>query len=95
MRLFQIVTRGEFNVNGFRNRDLQALLYDAPAQSPEELRRRSSRVTRQLRMLRAHGLVKKVSHTHRYTLTDKGRQILPAILTANRLPLAQLQTAVS
>jgi predicted transcriptional regulator len=46
-------------------------------------------------MLRAHGLVKKVSHTHRYTLTDKGRRILPAILTANRLPIAQLQTAAS
>lgn len=46
-------------------------------------------------MLRAHGLIKKVPHTHRYTLTDKGRQILPAILTANRLTLGQLQSAAA
>jgi hypothetical protein len=95
MRLFRAVTRGEFNVNGFRNRDLQALLYDHPAESPEDQRRRSARVTRLLRMLRAHGLVKKVSHTHRYILTAKGRQILPVILTVDRVPLAQLEPAVS
>ena len=95
MRLFRAVTRGEFNVNGFRNRDLQALLYDHPVESPEEQRRRSSKVTRLLRMLRAHGLIKKVAHTHRYILTAKGRQILPAILAVDRVPLAQLEPAAS
>jgi hypothetical protein len=95
MQLFRAVTRGEFNVNGFRNRDLQALLYDRPAESPEDVRRRSARVTRLLRLLRAHGLAKKVAHTHRYILTAKGRQILPAILTVDRIPLARLEPAVS
>lgn len=95
MQLFRIVTRGEFNVNGFRNRDIQALLYDHPAQTPEEGRRRSARVTRLLRLLRAHGLIKKVQHTHRYALTDKGRLILPAILTADRVTLTQLNAAPS
>lgn len=48
MQLFAVVTRGEFNVNGFRNRDLQGLLYDQPHQSPEEKRRRGARVTQEL-----------------------------------------------
>ena len=95
MRLFRAVTRGEFNINGFRNRDLQALLYDQPAESAQEQRHRSARVTRLLRMLRAHGLITKVTHTHRYILTVKGRQTLPAILTVDRVPLARLEPAAS
>ncbi|MBI5884461.1 MAG: hypothetical protein HZB91_15300 [Elusimicrobia bacterium] len=46
-------------------------------------------------MLRAHALIKKVAHTHRYILTAKGRQILPAILTVDRVPLARLEPAAS
>ncbi len=32
-------------------------------------------VTRLLGLLRAHGIIKKVPNTHRYTLTTKGREI--------------------
>ena len=94
-RLFQAVTRGEFAVNGFRNRDLQGLLYDDPALSREEKRRRSARVSRLLRMLRAHGLIKKVASTHRYVLTSKGSDILHAVLATQRVTLQQLQTATT
>lgn len=94
-RLLQAVARGEFAVNGLRNRDLQGLLYDAPADSPEEKRRRSARVSRLLRMLRAHGLIKKVTATHRYVLTSKGSDIIHAILATQRVTLQQLQTATA
>ncbi len=90
--LFQAVIRGEFAVNGFRNADLQAHLYDRPAQSPEEKKRRSARVTRQLRMLRAHGLIRKVTSSHRYVLTAGGRDLIAAVLTTQRITLEQLQT---
>ena len=90
--LFQAVSRGEFNVNGFRNADLQAHLFDHPAQSPAERKRRSAKVTRLLRMLRAHGLIKKVQFSHRYVLTAGGRDLIAAILTTQRVTLAQLQT---
>lgn len=92
-QLFGAVSRGEFAVNGFRNRDLQTLLYETSIQTPEEKRRRSARVTRLLRMLRAHGLIQKVTHTHRYILTAKGRNIIPAILTSQRVSLKQLENA--
>lgn len=90
-KLFATVNRGEFAINGFRNRDLQTHLYDHPATSPEEKRRRSARVSRLLRMLRAHGLIAKVPHSHRYMLTQKGREIIPAILTSQRISMDQLQ----
>lgn len=88
--LFRAVSHGEFSVNGFRNRDLQALLFKASPTSPSEKRRRSGRVTRLLRMLRAHHLIQKVPSTYRYLLTPKGNQIIAAVLTAHRISVDQL-----
>jgi hypothetical protein len=95
LQLFQAVTRGEFSINGFRNRDLQALLFKGPADSPQEKRRRSGQISRLLRMLRAHHLVKRVPKTYRYMLTQKGRDILTAILTTRRITLEQLNKAAA
>jgi hypothetical protein len=92
--LLEAANHGEFTLHGFRNRDLQKLLYGAPATSPEEARRRSSAVSRKLRMLRAHGLIQKLPHTHRYQVTAQGRLILNGILMAAKVTLNQLtQTA--
>ena len=89
------VLRGEFAINGFRNRDLQALLYDGPASSPEEQRRRRGAVTRRLRLLRAHGLIHKVSRTHRYVLTTKGRDTLIPIMATQNLTIQELKRAAA
>ncbi len=95
LELFRAISRGEFSLNGFRNRDLQALLFPASPKSPQEKRRRSSRVTRLLRMLRAHRLIKKVPSTYRYVLTSRGRDILTAVLTTQRVTLDQLNKAAA
>jgi hypothetical protein len=44
-------------------------------------------------MLRAHGLIKKVPHTHRYLLTDLGRVAIAAISAAQHATVAQLSKA--
>jgi hypothetical protein len=88
--LLAAVSRGEFTVGGFRNRDLRALLYDAPSVHPKEERRRCARTTRQLRLLRAHGLIRKVSHTHRYILTEKGRRLTTAVLQTKNIPVSEV-----
>src|SRR5438034_1858147 len=94
MALLEGVSRGEFAINGLRNRDLRPLLYgDESAVPPAEVRRRAGRVTRQLRLLRAHGLLQKVPHTHRYQITAQGREIITALLTARHTPIAQLAKA--
>jgi hypothetical protein len=62
-------SRGEFALNGLRNRDLRALLYPAASIAADK-KRQSATITRQLALLRAHGVLKKVSGTHRWLLTD-------------------------
>ncbi len=90
LALFRAINRGEFCVNGFRNRDLQSLISDRAPDSPEEKRRRSARTSRLLRMLRAHHLIQKVPKTHRYLLTSRGRDVISAILCAQQITLEQL-----
>jgi hypothetical protein len=87
------VGRGEFLINGFRNRDLQGLLFTTPASDDHEQRRRSGQVTRQLRMLRAHGLIQKVTHTHRYLVSEKGRQVIAALHAAREADIEKLTQA--
>jgi hypothetical protein len=91
-RLLEAVNRGEFALNGLRNRDLQRLLYkDQPSESDlQEKRRRSAAVSRKLRMLRAHGLIQKVPKTHRYQITAAGRLAISAILTVQQTSMATL-----
>jgi hypothetical protein len=77
--LLEVVGRPEFMVNGLRNRDIVAALNDKQAADPTERKRRSAQMSRQLRLLRGHGLLKKVPKTHRYQVTDRGRLILTAL----------------
>lgn len=93
--LLEAVNRGEFTINGLRNRDLQALLYAGPALCKPEQRRRSASISRKLRLLRAHGLIQKLAHTHRYQVTEKGRLILTALLAARHATLKQLTAQVA
>jgi hypothetical protein len=87
------VGRGEFLINGFRNRDLQRLLFASAAADPAEQRRRCGQITRKLRMLRAHGLIQKVPHTHRYLVSEKGRQVIAAISAAREADIEKLAKA--
>ena len=92
--LLAAINRGEFLLNGFRNRDLRRLLYPArPASDPTIVRRQSAAITRQLRLLRAHGLIRKVSHTHRYQLTPRGRVTVTALLAARQADITTLSAA--
>lgn len=84
---------GAFLLNGFRNRDLRQRLYGAASAVKGEQRRQSARVTRQLRLLRAHGRVQKVAKTHRYQVTAKGRTAITALLAARQMDTSKFTTA--
>jgi hypothetical protein len=88
--LLATVSRGAFTINGFRNRDLQAQFFPTPTDDDRERARRSAWVTRRLRLLRAHSLIRKISGTHRYQLTSAGRRAITAILTALHATVRQL-----
>ncbi len=87
--LLQAVSRGEFAINGLRNRDVRRQLWPKTGTNLQE-RQRAGKVTRQLRILRAHGLLAKVSGTHRYVLTPTGRKIITALLAARSADVEQL-----
>src|SRR6516164_5987341 len=87
--LLEAISRGEFTLNGLRNRDLRKLLYASTDQITQR-RRQSAALTRKLAILRAHRLIRKVPATHRYILTQNGRRIVTALLAARRADVDQL-----
>lgn len=91
--LLEAVSRGQFILTGFRNRDIRALLFTSPAIDGRESRRRSGALTRKLRLLRAHGLIRKIPRTSRYVISDQGRVQITALLTARAANTAKLAAA--
>ena len=87
--LMAIVNRGEFAINGFRNRDVRVHLYGVTDDKRKE-RKEMAAVGRRLRLLRGHGLIAKVSKTHRYVVTKKGRRIITALLAARQASTEKL-----
>jgi hypothetical protein len=82
--LLAAVSRGEFATSGFRNRDLRRILHPKSAKlDAADQKRIAAKVGRRIRLLRAHGLIRKVQKSHRYTLTPKGT-LLAAALWATR-----------
>jgi len=67
--LFVAIARGEHRISGFRNSDLQA-----------RLQQNGGQISRLLKCLRLHGLVKKVGHTYKYYLTRLGRSVVACAL---------------
>jgi hypothetical protein len=78
--LLTAVADPKWMINGLRNRDLVAMLYSTRAEDAKESRRRSSRVTRLLRLLRAHGLLEKIPKAHRYQVSPEARVKIQALL---------------
>lgn len=89
--LLQAVARGEHATSGFRNRDIRSLLFPTAANAdPAELRRLCARTSRLLRMLRAHGLIRKIPKTHRYRLSSCGQLLATALFATRSASIKQL-----
>jgi len=70
LTLFQLLLRGEFNISGFKNRNLRQFLS----------RKSGPQISRIIKRLRRHGLIKKVRNTYKYYLTTLGRRVLATAL---------------
>jgi hypothetical protein len=64
--LLMTILRGEFNISGFRNKDIRKWF-------PSFC---SAKVSRLLRRLRCHGLIKKVAGTHKYYATKLAKETI-------------------
>jgi hypothetical protein len=68
--LFRLLLDGQFVIQGFSNKALRQHLTN----------KNSGQITRLLKRLRVHGLIKRVGKRYRYYLTDFGRQVAALIL---------------
>jgi hypothetical protein len=64
--LFESLGSGEFNISGFQNKDLRRRLRA----------RTSGQISRTMKRLRVHGLIKKVGRTYKYYVTAVGKQVI-------------------
>jgi hypothetical protein len=90
VKLLEMVSQGDFMINGFRNRDIREALHGTQEVALKERRRQAAAVTRQLRLLQVHELIGKQGNTHRYQLTEKGQRAITAVLAARRADTAKL-----
>jgi hypothetical protein len=90
-RLLMFLGKGEHALNGFRNQDLRRWLYPETKHVSKDAQKKSSgRTTRRIKLLRVHGLIRKVPKTNRYVLTEKGQKFSSALLTASALNIKAL-----
>jgi hypothetical protein len=75
LALFVALVRGEWQISGFRNANLRRVLSD----------RSGPQVSRLLKRLHLHGLIKKIGHTYKYYLTETGRRVALAALKLRHL----------
>jgi hypothetical protein len=93
--LLKAISNAEFAISGFRNRDLHPVLFHSSTSDLREKRRRSAKVGRLLRILRAHHIIRKIPGSYRYTLTPFGRDTTNAILSTQNITLEKLRQAAA
>jgi len=75
-RVFELLLKGEHLIHGIRNRDLRTELHPGADMDPTTKRKSSARISRMLRLLRAHELIYKVPKTNYHRITKKGHQVM-------------------
>jgi DNA-binding HxlR family transcriptional regulator len=84
--ILRTLLRGEFTISGLSSRALHTLLPD----------KSSGQISRLLKRLRVHGLIRKVGHRYKYYLTELGRHAATLALTLRELQavpaLAEIQS---
>jgi len=88
--LLEIAGRGEFMIRGIRNRDIRDRLFPSPASNAAETKRRSGLISRKIRLLRAHRMIRKTKGRNLYHVTESGRTILTTFLIARQATAKQL-----
>ena len=77
--LLQAVADPKYSVDAISNKLLKQALERSPWANGLSGKKLSARICRHLRLLREHGLIRKLPKQHRYLLTDKGRKLTSAL----------------
>jgi hypothetical protein len=90
-KLLAFLACGENTIGGFRNKDLRKWLYPKSERlEKQEKKKYSGRTTRLIKLLRVHGLIKKVAKENRYMLTAKGQKFAGALMAASVVDIKAL-----
>jgi hypothetical protein len=89
--LFEAILAGEHLLTGFTNRQVQHRLFASEARDLKERLRRSSFISRQLRLLRAHRLIHKVPKRRLYRTTTRGHTVMTTALIFRQTDAALLK----
>jgi hypothetical protein len=87
---FRVFLSGEFLLQGFRNKDIRRRLHPSAERRAADRQRAAGKITRLLRLFRAHGLIKKISHTSYYRVTNLGHRIMAVALRLREIDIPQL-----
>lgn len=85
-RLFETISDGKYLIRGFTNRDIRREIYD---DDPDSAANRG-KTSRAFSKLRAHGLIRKIPHSRRYLVSDKGRRVMGALIETKRKTYPEL-----
>lgn len=77
--LLKSVSKLSFNTSFITNKELQKILHNSYWSKGKTGKKLSSRISRNLKLLREHGLIKKYNNQRKYYLTDKGKTITSAV----------------
>jgi predicted transcriptional regulator len=77
LKLFEVLARGEFNLNGLQNKSLRNYISET----------NTAAMTRILKRLHLHGIIRKVGRTYKYYLTQLGKAVITAALTIRNMSL--------
>ncbi len=75
LKLFEAISRGEYTISGLTTRQIKKHLTG----------KTTSQISRMLKRLRTHGLIKKIGRTYKYYLTKWGRKIITTALKTREL----------
>ena len=70
LKLMLIIARGEFNISGFQNKNIQQFLRT----------KTSGQVSRLIKRLHTHRLINKIKNSYKYNLTNIEKQVIATAL---------------
>lgn len=85
-QLFEAISDGKYLIRGFTNQDIRRAI----SQGNPDTAKERGRMSRTLAKLRAHGLIRKIPHSRRYLVSDKGRRVLGALIETKRKTYPEL-----
>lgn len=91
--LLELIGKPTFMVSGLTNKMLRQSLANTPFGSTRTEKQLSAKISRHLRLLRAHGIIRKLPKQNRYQLTTKGiklTNLLNAFLAASTEQLMKM-----